>query len=188
MQIAALPLPGLLLLKPHVIHDDRGFFVETFSVPKLESQGFIVEFVQDNHSRSQKNTVRGLHFQKRSGVVPGQAKLVRCARGKIFDVVVDVRPYSKTFKQSFSIVLDDEKHEQLFIPTGFAHGFCVLSDVADVTYKVSSVYDAATETGCLWNDTALGIAWPVADKDALVSARDKNAAPLSSMEASLWQW
>lgn len=181
MEIVKLPLPGLKLLRPSVFKDERGFFVETWSESRLRQLGFLVEFVQDNHSRSTKNTVRGLHFQRASADGPGQAKLVRCAGGSIFDVAVDVRPWSKTFGKWHGVTLDAEKHEQLFIPTGFAHGFCVLSDVADVMYKCSAPYNATTEAGFFWNDPDVGISWPIDQKSALLSARDQGAKCLKDI-------
>jgi dTDP-4-dehydrorhamnose 3,5-epimerase len=181
-------LPGLQLLRPQVITDERGFFVETFAEAKMRAAGFDVAFVQDNHSRSSFNTVRGLHFQRRAGASHGQAKLVRCARGTIWDVVVDIRPYSATFRQWQAFVLDDDKHEMLFIPTGFAHGFCVLSELADVCYRVSTPYAAATEDGISCLDPTLGIRWPIDLKDATLSPRDRAAKTLAEIEDSLWQW
>lgn len=147
--------------------DARGFFVETFRRDAFAAAGIAVDFVQDNHSRSARGTVRGLHYQAR----PGQAKLVRVARGAIWDVVVDIRPDSPTFGVAESFELDDVAHRQLFVPVGFAHGFCVTSDIADVTYKVSSPYDASEERGIAWDDPALAIPWPT---DApIVSERDR---------------
>lgn len=175
MEFVALPLAGLVLVKPRVFRDDRGFFVETFRAAPARAAGIDVTFVQDNHSRSGHGTLRGLHFQ----TAPGQAKLVRCARGRIFDVAVDIRRDSPTFGRWHGEVLDDEQHHQLYVPVGFAHGFCVLSDVADVVYKVSSVYDAATESGFHYADPAVGVAWPVAAP--LVSARDRDARPMAEM-------
>jgi dTDP-4-dehydrorhamnose 3,5-epimerase len=173
-------LEGLLLLstEPHV--DDRGFVVETYRDDTWRSHGVDVElFVQDNHSRSVRGTLRGLHFQMH----PGQAKLVRCARGRIFDVAVDLRRGSATFGRWEGHELDDSDHAQLFVPVGFAHGFCVLSEVADVAYRLSSYYDPATEAGVAWNDPDIGIAWPIADP--ILSARDRSAPRLSEIAADL---
>ncbi len=172
MEVVALPLAGLLLVKPRVFRDARGFFVETFSAEPYRAAGIDVTFVQDNHSRSTHGTVRGMHFQ----TTPGQAKLVRAATGRIFDVAVDIRPGSPTFGRWHGEILDAESHHQLFVPIGFAHGFCVLSDHADVAYKVSSPYVGATESGFAWNDPAVGIAWPV--EAPIVSQRDQDAKPL----------
>ena len=184
MEVIALPLAGLRLIKPKVFTDDRGFFFESYRKDVLLRAGIDVEFVQDNHSRSSEGTVRGLHFQRPSAKGPGQAKLVRCARGKIFDVAVDIRPDSPTFGQWHAEVLDGHTHTQLFIPVGFAHGFAVLSEEgADVIYKVSSPYDAETETGFAWNDPDVGVAWPV--KSPVLSKRDTTAPSFAELRASL---
>lgn len=172
-------LDGLALIEPQVFGDDRGFFVETFSREAWRELGVEADFVQHNHSRSSKGTLRGLHFQ----TSPGQAKLLRCPRGKIFDVAVDLRRDSATFGQWEGYVLDDEKHHQLYVPVGFAHGFCVLSEVADVTYLVSSLYDPDTEAGILWNDPEVGVEWPV--DDPLLSKRDIDAPTLGEVAADL---
>jgi dTDP-4-dehydrorhamnose 3,5-epimerase len=169
VQAIDLPLPGLKLLKPRVFRDERGFFIETYSAPRYREAGIDATFVQDNHSRSTRGTLRGLHFQS----TPGQAKLIRVATGSIFDVAVDVRPGSPTFGKWYGATLDAEEHAQMFVPIGFAHGFCVTSDVADVVYKVSSVYDAKTETGIRWNDPDIGVSWPI--PEPLLSARDQQA-------------
>lgn len=166
-------LDGVVLLEPDVHGDARGFMVETFRRDAWAELGVDVEFVQHNHSRSVKNTLRGLHFQTE----PGQAKLVRCPRGSIFDVAVDLRRSSPTYGQWEGHVLDDERHRQLFVPVGFAHGFAVLSDIADVAYLLSSTYDPATESGIAWDDPEVAVEWPV---DApLLSERDKTAPRLA---------
>lgn len=177
----ALPtkLDGVVLVEPQVHGDERGFFVETFSRVAWAALGVDVEFVQHNHSRSSKGTLRGLHFQTE----PGQAKLLRCPRGAILDVAVDLRRESSTYGQWEAHVLDDVKHHQLFVPVGFAHGFAVLSDVADVTYLVSSLYDPATEAGIAWDDPAIGVEWQVAEP--LLSERDKTAPRLADVADSL---
>jgi len=167
VQVIDLPLRGLKLLKPRVFRDERGFFIETYSGPRYREAGIDVTFVQDNHSRSARGTLRGLHYQSS----PGQAKLIRVASGSIFDVAVDIRPDSSTFGQWYGATLDAEEHAQMFVPIGFAHGFCITSDVADVVYKVSNVYDPQTETGMRWNDPDIGVQWPVAEP--LLSARDQ---------------
>jgi dTDP-4-dehydrorhamnose 3,5-epimerase len=172
-------LDGPVLLEPAVHGDERGFFVETYRRDLWAEHGVEVEFVQHNHSRSAKGTLRGLHFQTE----PGQAKLVRCARGEIFDVAVDLRRDSPTFGQWEGHVLDDEAQRQLFVPVGFAHGFAVLSDVADVTYLCSSTYDPATESGIAWDDPGVGVEWPVADP--LVSERDRGAPALAEIAETL---
>jgi dTDP-4-dehydrorhamnose 3,5-epimerase len=166
---------GLVLLEPEVHGDERGFLVETFSADAWRAAGIDVEFVQANHSRSTARTLRGLHFQ----TAPGQAKLVRCSRGRIWDVAVDLRRGSPTYGQWEGHELDDRSHRQLFVPVGFAHGFCVLSDVADVHYQLSSLYDPATEAGITWDDPEVGVEWPVADP--LTSERDRSAPRLSEV-------
>lgn len=172
-------LDGLVLVEPDVHGDERGFFVETFSVDAWREMGIGTEFVQHNHSRSAKGTLRGLHFQ----TSPGQAKLVRCPRGAIFDAAVDLRQGSPTYGQWEGYVLDDVVHRQLFVPVGFAHGFAVLSDLADVTYLVSSLYDPETEAGIRWNDPEVGVEWPV--EEPLLSQRDVEAPLLSEIAADL---
>jgi dTDP-4-dehydrorhamnose 3,5-epimerase len=172
-------LDGVVLLEPTVHGDSRGFMLETFSRDAWAELGVGVEFVQHNHSRSSKGTLRGIHFQTE----PGQAKLVRCARGAILDVAVDLRRDSPSFGQWESHVLDDERHRQLFVPVGFGHGFAVLSDVADVTYLVSSLYDPLTESGIAWNDPDVGVAWQVSEP--LLSDRDKQAPRLSEVAETL---
>lgn len=172
-------LEGLALIAPRVVGDDRGFFVETFRQDAWRELGVDADFVQHNHSRSSAGTLRGLHFQ----TSPGQAKLIRCPRGKIFDVAVDLRRDSRTYGQWEGYVLDDERHHQLYVPVGFAHGFCVLSDVADVTYLVSSFYDPETEAGIRWDDPEVGVEWPVAEP--LLSRRDGDAPLLAEVADSL---
>lgn len=181
MKVETLALADLKLLTPRVFVDDRGFFLEPWNAPRMKAAGLDVTFVQDNHSRSSRGTIRGMHLQLARGAIPGQAKLIRCARGRILDVVVDVRPWSSTFKQHVAIELDDVTHQQLYIPVGFAHGFCVLSDVADVCYKVTSTYDPATEVGFRYDDADVGIPWPFAAGDAVVSERDKTAPTLAEL-------
>jgi dTDP-4-dehydrorhamnose 3,5-epimerase len=172
-------LEGVVLLEPKVHGDERGFMVETFRRDAWAELGVDVEFVQHNHSRSSKGTLRGLHFQTE----PGQAKLVRCARGAILDVAVDLRRGSPTFGRWEGHVLDDERHRQLFVPVGFGHGFAVLSDVADVTYLLSSIYDPATESGIAWDDPDVGVEWGV--EDPLLSERDRSAPPLAEVADEL---
>jgi dTDP-4-dehydrorhamnose 3,5-epimerase len=168
-------LDGVVLLEPEVYGDARGFMVETYRSETWAELGIGVEFVQHNHSRSSRGTLRGLHFQTE----PGQAKLVRCPRGRIFDVAVDLRHSSPTFGQWEGHELDDEIHRQLFVPVGFGHGFAVLSEEADVTYLLSSVYDPATESGIAWNDPDIGVEWPV--EAPLLSDRDKSAPRLAEV-------
>ncbi|MBS1880724.1 MAG: dTDP-4-dehydrorhamnose 3,5-epimerase [Actinobacteria bacterium] len=172
-------LDGLALIEPVVHGDERGFFVETFRSDAWAELGVDAEFVQHNHSRSSRGTLRGLHFQTE----PGQAKLLRCARGEILDVAVDLRRDSATYGEWEAYVLDDVKHRQLFVPIGFAHGFVVLSEVADVAYQVSSLYDPATERGIAWDDPDVGVDWRVAEP--LLSERDKTAPRLAEIAAEL---
>jgi dTDP-4-dehydrorhamnose 3,5-epimerase len=162
-----------------VVHGDpRGFFLETYRRSTLAELGIEDEFVQDNQSRSRAGVLRGMHFQ------PGMAKLVRCARGSIYDVLVDVRRGSPTFGQWEGIELSDENHHVLYCPDGFAHGFCVLSEVADVVYKTSSYYDPALDGGFAYDDPAVGIEWPGAN-ELIVSARDAAAPSLAQVTESL---
>lgn len=167
MDIVELRLPDLRLIKPKVFKDGRGFFMESFNGPLYEKNGISETFQQDNHSYSQKGCIRGMHFQSS----PGQAKLVRVAVGKIFDVAVDMRPDSPTFGQWEGVMLDALSHWQLFVPVGFAHGFCVLSDEAHVLYKVTSPYNPQTEKGFRWNDPTIQIDWPI--DNPIVSERDQ---------------
>jgi dTDP-4-dehydrorhamnose 3,5-epimerase len=172
-------IDGLVLVQPRVISDDRGFFFETFRRDEFVDLGITPEFVQDNHSRSARGTVRALHFQ----LSPGQAKLIRVARGAIYDVAVDLRRGSPTYGSYEAFELSDENAHQIFIPVGFAHGFCVTSDVADVSYKVSSYYDPATERGIAFDDPDIGIPWPA--QQPLVSERDRTNPRLSEIAPDL---
>ncbi len=172
-------LDGVVLLEPQVHGDERGFMVESFRRDLWAEHGVDVEFVQHNHSRSRQGTLRGLHFQTE----PGQAKLVRCPRGRIFDVAVDLRRGSPTYGEWEGHVLDDEAHRQLFVPVGFGHGFAVLSEVADVAYLCSSTYDPATESGIAWNDPEVAVEWPVAEP--LLSPRDEAAPTLAEVGETL---
>ncbi|HEX4304459.1 MAG TPA: dTDP-4-dehydrorhamnose 3,5-epimerase [Solirubrobacterales bacterium] len=172
-------LDGVALIEPVVHGDERGFMLESYARGEWAELGVDVDFVQHNHSRSAKGTLRGIHFQ----TSPGQAKLVRCARGAIVDVAVDLRRESPTYGQWEAHVLDDSTHRQLFVPVGFGHGFAVLSDVADVCYQVSSLYDPATEAGIAWDDPDVGVDWQV--DEPLLSERDKKAPTLSEIADSL---
>jgi dTDP-4-dehydrorhamnose 3,5-epimerase len=164
-----LDIPEVLLIKPRRFADSRGWFSETFSLAEMEALG-LPRFIQDNESLSvNAGTVRGLHFQKGPHE---QAKLVRCVRGALLDVALDIRPGSPTFGRHVSTRLTPESGEQLFIPVGFAHGFCTLAPNTVIQYKVSSPYAPGNEGGILWNDPALGIGWPVAPGRASVSDRD----------------
>ncbi len=157
MQVEKFGIDGLALITPDVFGDNRGFFMESYNIDKFKAIGITDVFVQDNHSRSVKNTLRGLHFQTE----PGQAKLLRCVRGVIWDVAVDIRPNSPTFGQWYGVELSEDNKKIFYIPIGFAHGFCVLSEEADVLYKVSSVYNGKTEDGIAWDDPDFAVKWPV---------------------------
>lgn len=173
-------LQDLVAIEPRVFGDERGFLLETYSENAWRSLGIDTTFVQENHSRStQRGTLRGLHFQ----TDPGQGKLVRCPRGAIFDVAVDLRKESPTYGRWEGHVLDDETHRQLWVPVGFAHGFQVLSEVADVNYKLTSLYDPATEAEIAWDDPDVGVDWPL--PDPLLSERDRGAPPLAEVADSL---
>lgn len=171
-------LSGPVLLQPVVHGDARGFFLETYRRSVLAELGIEHEFVQDNHSRSRVGVVRGMHFQ------PGMAKLVRCARGSIYDVLVDLRRGSPGFGRWEGFELNDESHHQLYCPDGFAHGFCVLSEVADVVYMTSAYYDPSLESGFAYNDPAVGIEWPQG-VELIASARDAAAPSLAEITDSL---
>jgi dTDP-4-dehydrorhamnose 3,5-epimerase len=179
MQRLRTRLDGLVLLAPDVHGDARGFFMETWRADTWREHGVPTEFVQDNHSRSRQGTLRGIHFQTH----PGQGKLVRVARGRVFDVAVDLRRGSPTFGEWEAVELDDANGHQLWIPVGFGHGFCVLSETADFVYKCTAYYDAATEAGIKFDDPDVGIEWP--DIELLYSERDRDAPRLSEVADSL---
>lgn len=187
MRVLPTSLAGLVVIEPAVHGDERGFFIETYrrqwhaaaGIPEHE------QFVQDNHSRSSRGVVRGMHFQVGAGV----AKLVRCARGRIVDVAVDLRRGSPTYGQWEAVELDDERMRELYVPVGFAHGFCALSDVADVLYKQTAYYDPAVERGIAWNDPDVGIQWPLPAGELTVSERDAVAPLLSEIADELpFEW
>jgi len=169
MDVKELPLAGLKLIRPKIFRDERGFFLESYNEERYVGAGIDCRFVQDNHSLSGKGTLRGLHYQSS----PGQAKLIRVCRGRIYDVAVDIRPDSPSFGKWEGVYLDAERHEQLFIPPGFAHGFCVVSDETEVLYKVSSLFNPETECSLKWNDPEIGIDWPISEPR--LSKRDLNA-------------
>jgi dTDP-4-dehydrorhamnose 3,5-epimerase len=179
MNIRPGGLDGLIVIEPKVFRDERGFFLEPYNAPRYKAAGIDADFVQDNHSVSTYGVLRGLHFQTK----PGQAKLLRCTRGKIWDVAVDIRVDSKTFGKWWAVELDDQSHRQLFIPIGFAHGFCVLSETAETLYKCSSVYDPTYETGIAWNDPEIAVPWPVSNP--IISARDEGNQSLAEYRAKL---
>ena len=176
MRAVPTALPGVLVVEPAVHRDARGFFLETFREDAAHDIGIREHWVQDNHSRSARGVLRGMHF----AVGAGQAKLVRCPRGQILDVVVDIRRGSPTYGRWDAVVLDDEDHRQIYIPVGFAHGFVVLSEVADVAYRCSNYYDPAVERGFAWDDPEVGIEWH-SDLEPEVSARDADAPRLADI-------
>lgn len=179
MRATPTSLPGVLIIEPDVYRDERGFFLETYHEQKYLALGIQDRFVQANHSRSIRNTLRGLHLQ----IGRAQAKLIRVLQGEIFDVAVDVRLGSPTFGQWMSVSLTADNFRQCFIPAGFAHGFSVVSESADVEYMCSDVYDRAAEIGIAWNDPSIGIAWPVAEP--LLSSRDRSNPPLHALRDCL---
>jgi len=187
MRALATRLPGLVTIEPVVHGDERGFFCETYRQEWHDELGIPAHerFIQDNHSRSTRGVVRGMHFHIGAGV----AKLVRCARGRIVDVAVDLRRGSPTYAKWEAVELDDVDMRVLYVPVGFAHGFCALSDVADVLYKQTAYYDAAVERGIAWNDPDVGIEWPLPLEELIVSARDAAAPTLRDVAGELpFRW
>ena len=181
MEVVATGLPGAMLIKPRVFPDERGFFCETFRAEVLAQHGISEPFIQDNHSRSSRGVVRGLHF----AIGAGSSKLVRCGRGKIWDVIVDLREGSPSYGRWEGFELSDSNMQVLYVPVGFAHGFCVLSDVADVIYKQSDYFSSEVERGIAWDDPEVGVVWPLPLEQLVVSERDSSAPKLSEMSDSL---
>ncbi len=177
MRVTATAIPDVLLIEPAVFGDERGFFMETWQRRKFAEAGIDYDFVQDNHSRSVRGTLRGLHYQIRQP----QGKLVRVTHGAVFDVAVDLRKRSPTFGQWVGEHLTAENKRMLWVPPGFAHGFCVTSDVADFQYKCTDYYAPAHERCIRWDDPDLAIAWPLAH-EPLVSAKDQQGLPLAQAE------
>lgn len=175
MNITDGPLAGIKIIEPRVFSDNRGYFYESHQSQRYRDAG-IPDLVQDNISRSQKNTLRGLHYQQPNA----QGKLVWVTRGKVWDVMVDIRQSSPTFKQWFGIELSDEKPTQVYIPPGFAHGFCVLSDEATFCYKCSDYYAPQAEHGIIWNDSEIGIEWPI--DQPILSGKDEQYPSLSEIK------
>ena len=176
MNVIQTRLPGVLIIEPRVHSDERGFFLETFQAELYARQvGISVPFVQDNHSRSRRGVLRGLHFQRHHP----QGKLVRAVRGEVFDVAVDIDPASATFRQWVGTTLADSNHKQMWIPPGYAHGFLVLSEVADFEYKCTEYYRPEDEAGVIWNDPDISIKWPI--DNPIVSAKDCNLPVLSEL-------
>ncbi len=177
MLVHPTKLIDCVIIEPKVFGDHRGFFLETFSKQRyLEDAGITLEFVQDNHSRSARGVLRGLHFQK----TKPQGKLVRVVRGAVFDVAVDMRPESNTFGQWISVELSEHNKKQLWVPPGFAHGFTALSDDTELEYKCTAYYDPEDEGSILWSDPELNIPWPI--KDPTLSAKDADAALLKDLK------
>lgn len=177
MRVIDEPLAGVKLLAPRVVEDGRGFFMESYSRRDFAQLGITHDFVQDNHSRSTRGVLRGLHYQ----LGHAQAKLVRVTRGRVFDVVVDIRRGSSTFGRWAGAELSEDNHLCLFATEGFAHGFLVLSDIADFQYKCSDFYSAPDERGLLWDDPQIGIEWPLDGREPLLSERDRGWCPLSEV-------
>jgi dTDP-4-dehydrorhamnose 3,5-epimerase len=177
MNVIKTKLDGCVIIEPKVFGDERGFFLETFQAERYTSQaGITLPFVQDNHSRSSKSVLRGLHFQK----TKPQGKLVRVVRGQVYDVAVDIRKGSPTYGQWEGLILSEENKTQLWVPPGFAHGFVVLSDTADFEYKCTDYYDPSDEGSILWNDPDLDISWPV--ESPVLSNKDANASRLVGLK------
>lgn len=180
MKITSTHIPDVKIIEPVIFNDERGFFFESFNQAVFEKAiGRSVFFVQDNHSRSSKGVLRGLHYQT---APEAQGKLVRCAAGEIFDVAVDIRRHSPTFGQWVGVHLSADNKRQLWIPEGFAHGFLTLSEWADVLYKTNQYYNPAHERTIYWNDPQLSISWPLKKTDPIVSKRDQVAKPFENTE------
>ncbi len=178
MKIIETDLPGVLILEPKVFGDPRGFFMETYHQDRYRQAGLHQCFVQDNHSHSRKGVLRGLHYQ----LIQPQGKLVSVVRGSVFDVAVDIRLGSPSFGHWVGVVLDDYEHRQFYIPPGYAHGFCVLSDEADFVYKCTDYYHPQSERGIAWNDNEIGVRWP--DLEVTLSDKDKRN-PILAEQADL---
>jgi len=176
-----LAIPGVVLIEPKFFEDERGFFMETYKMPDFVAAGIKVNFVQENHSRSTKGVLRGLHYQNPPFA---QGKLVRAVRGEIFDVAVDIRKGSPTWGKWVGVILSEKNKNILYVPAGLAHGFCVLSETADVTYKTTNVYSPQSEAGIIWNDKELNIEWPV--KEPILSGKDKNLPTLRNADIKFY--
>jgi len=174
LKVIETSLPGVLLLEPKVFGDERGFFMETYHVERFREIGIGAPFVQDNHSRSARGVLRGLHFQEPKA----QGKLVRCPRGALFDVAVDIRRSSPHFGKWYCTELSEENKRMLWVPPGFAHGFCALTDIAELVYKCTELFDASADRAIAWNDPAIGIEWPISDP--VLSAKDAAAPTLAN--------
>jgi dTDP-4-dehydrorhamnose 3,5-epimerase len=179
MNVIETQLPGVLIIEPKVFGDSRGFFFESYQRQRYREAGIALDFVQDNHSRSARGVLRGLHFQ----INKPQGKLVRVSRGEVLDVAADINPHSPTFGQHVAVVLSEGNHRQLWVPPGYAHGFVVRSDSADFQYKCTDYYDPTDEGGIIWNDPTLAVDWGI-DTPAL-SAKDQQHPTLLQYAASL---
>jgi len=175
MKVTETKLPGVLIIEPEIFGDKRGFFKENFQVKRYKEIGIDQNFVQDNCSRSQKGVLRGLHFQ----ITKPQGKLVSCLKGAVFDVVVNIDQTSVTYGQYLGLELTEDNHKQLWIPPGYAHGFCVLSEIADFHYKCTDYYDPYDESGVIWNDKTLAIDWPI--NNPFLSNKDSSLPKLSEL-------
>jgi dTDP-4-dehydrorhamnose 3,5-epimerase len=182
VNVQSTSLPDVLLIEPKVFRDDRGFFLESFSAPRFADHDLPTTFPQDNHSRSVYGVLRGLHYQRRHP----QGKLITVVHGEVFDVAVDVRRGSPTFGRWTAFVLNGERPQFIYVPPGFAHGFCVLTPVADVMYKCTDIFHPDDDHGVLWNDADLAIPWPI--HDPVMSAKDAAYAPLSEDRTDLPDW
>ncbi len=178
MKFTRLEIPDVILIEPQVYEDERGFFYESYREDIFKNNGVNVHFVQDNHSKSNKGVLRGLHFQ----IAPkAQAKLVRVTRGEVFDVAVDIRPKSQTFGQYVGVTLSEENKKMLYVPEGFAHGFLVMLDNTEFIYKCSDCYSIEHERGIIWNDSQINITWPKLDIPYVLSEKDKKLPSLKDM-------
>ena len=179
MKFIQTEIPDVIIVKPTVIEDHRGFFMESYHIKKFKLGGIDCTFVQDNHAKSVQNTLRGLHFQAEYP----QAKLLRCLKGEVFDVAVDIRKDSPYFGQWVGETLSEDNKYQLFIPQGFAHGYYVMSETAEITYKCSGIYHPEDEQGILWNDPGIGIGWPC--NAPILSEKDRSLPPLKDLHESV---
>ena len=183
MQFTKTKLDGVYVIKPQVFQDERGFFLETYSQKEFQKQGIEANFVQDNHSKSvKKGVLRGLHFQNPPYA---QAKLVRVAKGAVYDVILDLRKNSPTFDQWEGFTLSADNFEMLYIPKGFAHGFCTLEDNTEFLYKTDEFYVPESESGIIWNDPDLKINWPISEAEIILKDRDKNWPRFKDVKNSL---
>ncbi len=176
MKFTETSLPGVIVVEPQVFEDDRGFFMETYRSDKFSHGGISLPFVQDNHAKSRKNVLRGLHYQ----IKHPQGKLFRVVRGAVFDVAVDIRRNSNHFGRWVGIILSDKNKRQLYIPPGFAHGYCVISETAEITYKCTDIYHPEYDRGIRWDDPDIGIDWPV--REPVLSEKDRELPLLNKAE------